>query len=236
MIETSLRVRDDLVADSASYNMLMTTMLRAEVGRPVWGNWTLDPVIEPGMVGVVDPVSGIFELHKPRAIPLEADVVEQVSPASWDYEGASVTHSQATGGRESWTFGESHTIVSRGTHHSRRAVDDPIRAAAENAALIRRYADARGYATGGRILQGFGIITATYQAREVVNLASRSCDQTFVLDPDRARTWRSAPTSRPSCTRPRRPAASPRRSPTPSSSSRSPGPPRCPAGSARSRR
>ncbi len=186
MIETSLRVRDDLVADSASYNMLMTTMLRAEVGRPVWGNWTLDPVIEPGMVGVVDPVSGIFELHKPRAIPLEVDVVEQVSPAFWDYEGASVTHRQAAGGPESWTFAESHTIASRGTHHSRRVVDDPIRAAAEHGALIRRYADARGYATGGRILQGFGIITATYQARDVVNLASRSPDQTFVLEPGRA--------------------------------------------------
>ena len=47
MIESSLRVRDDLVADSASYNMLLTTMLRAELGRPVWGNWTLDPVVEP---------------------------------------------------------------------------------------------------------------------------------------------------------------------------------------------
>jgi hypothetical protein len=182
MIESSLRVRDDLVADSASYNMLMTTMLRAEVGRPVWGNWTLDPVVEPGMVGVVDPVSGIFELHKPRAIPLEVDVVEEVSPASWDYEGASVTHRRETGRPESWTFGDSHTIVSRGTHHSRLAIDDPVRAAAEHDALIRRYADARGYATGGRILQGFGIITATYQARDVVNLASRAPDQTFVLD------------------------------------------------------
>ena len=58
MIESSLRIRDDLVADSASYNMLLTTMPRAELGRPVWGNWTFDPVVEPGMVGVVDPLSG----------------------------------------------------------------------------------------------------------------------------------------------------------------------------------
>jgi hypothetical protein len=187
MIETSLRVRDDLVADSASYNMLLTTMLRAELGRPVWGNWTLDPVVEPGMVGVVDPLSGIFELHKPRAIPLEVDVLEDVSPATWDYEGASVQHRHGLDGPESWTFRDSHTIVSRGTHHSRLAVDDPIRAAAEHAAQVRRYADARGYATRGRILQGFGIVTATYQAREVVNLASRVPDQEFVLDADAAR-------------------------------------------------
>lgn len=184
MIESSLRVRDDLVADSASYNMLLTTMLRAELGRPVWGNWTLDPVVEPGMVGVVDPLSGIFELHKPGAIPLEVDVLEDVSPASWDYEGASVRHRDGLDGPESWTFRDSHTIVSRGTHHSRLAIGDPIRTATEHDALVRRYADARGYATGGRILQGFGIVTATYQAREVVNLASRAPDQTFVLDAD----------------------------------------------------
>ena len=184
MNESSLRVRDDLVADSASYNMLLTTMLRAELGRPVWGNWTLDHAVEPGMVGVVDPLSGIFELHKPRAIPLEVDVLEDVSPASWDYEGASVRHHFGLDGPESWTFRDSHTIVSRGTHHSRLAIDDPIRTAAEHDALIRKYADARGYATGGRILQGFGIVTATYQARDVVNLASREPDQTFVLDAD----------------------------------------------------
>jgi hypothetical protein len=76
MIESSLRVRDDLVADSASYNMLLTTLLRAELGRP------------------------------------------------------SVQHT-----------------------------------------------DARGYATGGRILQGFGLVTATHQARDVVNLASRASEQ-----------------------------------------------------------
>ena len=45
----------------------------------------------------------------------------------------------------------------------------------------------RGYATDGSILQGFGIVTATYQARDVVNLASRAPDQTFVLDADVAR-------------------------------------------------
>jgi hypothetical protein len=184
MIESSLRVRDDLIADSASYNMLLTTMLRAELGRPVWGNWTLVPVVEPGMVGVVDPLSGIFELHKPGAIPLEVDVLEDVSPGSWDYEGASVEHRTGLDGPESWTFRDSHTIVSRGAHHSRLVIDDPIRTAAEHETLVRRYADARGYATGGRILQGFGIVTATYQARDVVNLASRAPEQTFVLDAD----------------------------------------------------
>jgi hypothetical protein len=71
MIESSLRVRDDLVADSASYNMLLTTMLRSELGRPVWGNWTLDPVVEPGMVGAVDPLSGIFDVLPPVAHPVQ---------------------------------------------------------------------------------------------------------------------------------------------------------------------
>ena len=61
--------------------MLLTTMLRAELDRSVWGSWTLDPVVEPGMVGVVDPLSGIFELHKPRAIPLE---IHGSWPADYD--------------------------------------------------------------------------------------------------------------------------------------------------------
>ena len=98
-----------------------------------------------------------------------------------------VQHRHGLDGPESWTFRDSHTIVSRGTHHNRLAIADPIRAAAEHDALVRRYADARGYATDGRILQGFGIVTATYQARDVVNLASRAPDQTFVLDADVAR-------------------------------------------------
>jgi len=200
MIDTSLRVRDDLVADSASYNMLMTTMLRAEVGWSVWGNWTLDPAVEAGMVGVVDPVSGDFELHKRGAIPLDVDVLEQVSPATWGYQSASVTHTEKqvafdgehrdpstgekvrVGRRETWTFPESHTIVSRGTQYSRRIVDDPIRAAGKHFDLIHRWAHQRGYATGDGILQGFGVITATYQALGVVNLASKRANQTFVIE------------------------------------------------------
>ncbi len=184
MIDRSLRVRDDLVADSASYNMLLTTMLRAELGRSVWGNWTLGRAVEPGMVGVLEPVSGIFELHKTGAIPLDVVVREDVSPVTWAYRSASVTHHEdwdSVGLRESWTFPESHTIASRGTQHSRRAVEDPVGAARRHFDVLHRWADDRGYATDQGILQGFGIVTATYQARNVLNLAAREADQTYVL-------------------------------------------------------
>ncbi len=199
MYDRSLRVRDDLVADSASYNMLMTTRLRAEVGPSVWGNWTLDPSVEPGMVGVVDPLSGLFELHKLGAIPLDVDVVEEVCPATWDYQSASVAHASeqvdlgeyvdpstgrrsGPGRRESWQFPESNTIVSRGTRYSRRAVDDPVRAASRHYDVIHDWAERRGYATGDGIVQGFGMVTATYQAVGVVNVASRKPHQSFTVD------------------------------------------------------
>jgi hypothetical protein len=184
MIDRSLRVRDDLVADSASYNMLLTTALRAEVSQSVWANWTLSRAVEPGMVGVVDPVAGTFELHKRGAIPLDVDVVEYIAPATWDHQSASVSHTveQVDGDpRDRWTFAESHTIVSRGTQHSRRVVDDPIAAGREHLDLIERWADDRGYATPDGILQGFGVVTATYEAAQVLNLAARQGGQTFAL-------------------------------------------------------
>lgn len=185
MIERSLRVRDDLVADSASYNMLMTTGLRADLGPAVWGNWTLDPAVEAGMVGVVDPVTGLFELHKPGAIPLDVEVADQVSPTTWDVQSAGVEHARETleqGRRDSWRFAESNTIVSRGTQYGRRAVVDPVRAACQHHDQIRRWADDRGYATGDGIVQGFGVVTATYQALGVVNLAARKAHQTFAVE------------------------------------------------------
>jgi hypothetical protein len=200
MIDTSLRVRDDLVADSASYNMLMTTRLRAELGPSVWGNWTLEPAVEAGMVGVVDPVAGTFELHKYGAIPLDVDIVEDPSPGTWCYESDSVAHTEETvdfddgyadpssgeqvtvGLREEWRFTKSHTIASRGTRHSRRSIDDPIRAAEDHFGLILRWADHRGYATRHGIVQGFGVVTATYQALGVLNLAARTPDQSFSVD------------------------------------------------------
>jgi hypothetical protein len=163
--------------------MLLTTALRAEIGPSVWGNWTLSRAVEPGMVGVVDPVAGTFELHKRGAIPLDVRVVEYVAPSTWAHQSATVSHSveQAAGGEvDRWTFEESHTIVSRGTQHSRRVVDDPVAAAHEHLGLVQRWADARGYATCGGIIQGFGIVTATYEATQVLNLASRAAGQSFV--------------------------------------------------------
>jgi hypothetical protein len=183
MIDRSLRVRDDLVADSASYNMLLTTALRAELGPSVWGNWTLSRAVEPGMVGVVDPVAGTFELHKRGAIPLDVRIVEYVAPSTWAHGSATVAHSveQVAGEtRERWTFEESHTILSRGSHHSRRVVDDPVATAGEHLEVIARWADDRGYASYGGIIQGFGVVTATYEAAEVLNLASRSAGQSYV--------------------------------------------------------
>ncbi len=185
MIERSLRVRDDLVADSASFNMLLTTALRAEVGAAVWGNWTLDRTVEAGMVGAVDPVAGTFELHKYGAIPLDVEVVDEVSPATWDVRSASVEHSREAvypGRRDTWRFRESNTIVSRGTQYGRRAVVDPVRAACQHYEQICRWANDRGYATSDGIVQGFGMVTATYQALGVVNLASRKADQTFTVE------------------------------------------------------
>jgi hypothetical protein len=182
---SSLRVRDGLRADSASYNMLMTTMLRAEVGSSVWGNWTLDHAVEPGMVGVLDPVAGTFERHKRGAIPLEVEVVEDHQPSSWSYRSESVSHREAdtaSGRAESWRFEESHTIASRGTHAVRRRLADPTGVARDQYDLIRRWADVRGYATDDGIVQGFGLITATYEASDVVNLASREPGQEFVLN------------------------------------------------------
>ncbi len=185
MTRQSLRVRDGLRADSASYNMLMTTMLRAEVGATVWGNWTLDHAVEPGMVGVLDPVAGTFERHKRGAIPRDVEVVADREPASWCYQSESVQYrpaDPAQGSAEWWRFEESHTIVSRGRQDHRRAVVDPVGVAREQYDVLQRWADARGYATEGGILQGFGMITATYQARDVVHLAARKPGQEFVLD------------------------------------------------------
>ena len=136
------------------------------------------------MVGVVDPVAGTFERHKRGAIPLDVDVAEDVAPSAWCFRSASVSHIEAdpTGRAESWRFEESHTIVARGTHRSRREVVDPVAVAHAQYDQIRRWAEQRGYATDSGVLQGFGFITATYQAAEVVNLASREPGQEFVLD------------------------------------------------------
>lgn len=185
MIDRSLRVRDDLVAGSASYNMLMTTRLRAELGPSVWGNWTLDPAVEAGMVGALDPVTGTFELHKYGAIPLDVDVVEDVSPRTWRHQSASVEHTSTVlddHRRDTWTFPESHTIVSRGTQYSRRSVLDPARAARRHYDQVRQWADGRGYATCEGIVQGFGMVTATYQALGVTNVAAQKARQTFTIE------------------------------------------------------
>jgi len=199
-IDRSLRVRDGEVADSNAYNMLMTYMLRSQGNPAAFANWQLVGNLEPGMVGTLDPLTGAFRLYKDAENILNPRVLEFVAPVNWQYQSSGVTrtheHFNFKGGykdpskgvevkvglRQKWNFSQSNTIVCCGTRYSIQLIDDPIGFGQKHFDKLHRWAKKEGHGTETGILQGFGVITSTYQALGIMNLASREANQEFEIE------------------------------------------------------
>ncbi|HEY3597802.1 MAG TPA: hypothetical protein VGL08_09870 [Paraburkholderia sp.] len=179
------------------WNRSFTDLLRS--GRPAyWGNWTLDPKVKPGAVGLVDPDSGEFTLVK-DATPGVNPVVKSI-PNQWklsstnvqrreskvDLDGSGTdpeTGTKITAGVEvAWEFGSVGSMASEfGIAHESYLSDMTLLSKPDTLKWLADQATAVGMNNGGNISQGFGVITGTIFANSGLNVGSQDNSSSFSI-------------------------------------------------------
>ncbi len=181
--------------DTNRWNIAFTNMIR-QTNLAAWGNWTLNPSVVPGAVGILDPVTGSFTAV--ATIP-GARIIRLASPESWSVESSSVHKSESdvsfaggyldpssgttvTAGLDvAWSFSQEGSIVSNATLLGRSLVDDFGSLMQANYPWLLSQAKSVGYATDAGISQGFGMITQVTQCAGGVNIGSLTDNSTFSL-------------------------------------------------------
>jgi len=170
----------------SNWNKRYTDLIRTT--RPsLWGNWSLDPAIRPGAVGIVDPQSGSFQ----SVGYLDAlELKEDIKSSSWKMESVGVTREEASGKASvtavdpntglqitpelevKWTMDKENSMASEFNISQHLAIKD-LTALKDHYDWLYEQAEKVGMAHDGRIAQGFGVITEVIYAKSGVNLAAR---------------------------------------------------------------
>ncbi|MBB2156844.1 hypothetical protein [Gluconacetobacter diazotrophicus] len=183
--------------DTKNWNIVLTNIIR-RTNLYAWGNWSLNPGVQPGAVGTIDPDTGIFS-----QVTTLSDLKITDLPASenWAVNDSSVRRQQTdvdfaggyqdpttsmkvnTGLKVSWEFAKEGSISSNATLVSRRSVDDFGIVLRDRFAKLLDIAKSINYATpdGKGIQQGFGVVTHTHEAIGGANIASLNQSSTFSL-------------------------------------------------------
>jgi hypothetical protein len=181
--------------DDAYWNIGFTNMIRTTNGA-AWGNWTLNPGIVPGAVGILDPKTGSFT---PVGTLPGAKVTLLKSPEDWVIESSSVhrtssevdfkggyhdpsTNTDVKVGLDvAWSFATEGSIVSSATIQGVAQVDDFGSAMAQNFDWLKAQAKDVGFATADGIIQGFGVVTSVKRCLGGINIGSLTSDSSFSL-------------------------------------------------------
>lgn len=179
----------------SEWNKRFTHLIRQS--RPdLWGNWALAPHPQIGAVGVLDPSSGTFKLIA-EAVP-GARFADKVASSSWKLSSEGVSRHQADVQAEAafvdpntglkvkpelaytWKFQKRQSLVSEFAIAHESVITD-LGVLSQQYQWLLQQAEKVGFAQGGRIAQGFGVITGVVYAASGVNLGANEQDASYTL-------------------------------------------------------
>lgn len=178
----------------SNLNKQFTDLIRST--RPsLWGNWALDPSIRPGAVGIVDPQSGSFQ----SVTYLESvELKDSRQTSSWKMETSGVVRKQYNGSSSvsvvnpatglqikpemevQWKMDKANSMASEFNISQHLSIKD-LTSVKNSYDWLYEQAEKVGMARGGKIAQGFGVITEVIYARSGLNLASMESNTSYTI-------------------------------------------------------
>lgn len=179
----------------SDWNNRFTDLIRQS--RPnLWGNWALASHVQPGAVGFVDPSTGAFKLVASKLPMVELQESSIASTWKLSSEGVSRHEGNAkgqasivdpnTGLRISpevefvWKFENKDSLASEFAITKEVTVSN-LGALSDQYEWLLSEAKKVGFAQGGKIAQGFGVITQVIYAQSGVNLGANDRDASYTL-------------------------------------------------------
>ncbi|MBA1191544.1 hypothetical protein G7007_01545 [Pseudomonas entomophila] len=177
------------------WNRLFTDLLRGSRST-LWGNWALNPIIQPGAVGIVDPTTGEFTLVK-DALPT-VDTLTVAQSRKWNISSKDVHRREtkstvsgtvvdpATGVQVKpdttveWRFENEASIASEFAIHAEQRLSD-LGLIEQHYAWLHEQAKRVGMATDQGISEGFGVVTNVIYASSGINAGAKKKGATFSL-------------------------------------------------------
>lgn len=181
--------------DNNFWNIAFTNMVR-QTTQAAWGNWSLNPGIVPGAVGILDPATGSFT---PIAMLPDIDVIRLQSPEAWTLESSSVQKTESevqfaggyldpSSGTEvnvgldvAWTFAQAGSVASNATMTGRAQLNEFGLVMQKHYDWLYERAKAHNYTTKNGIAQGFGVVTHVQLTQGGLNIGSLSEDSSFSI-------------------------------------------------------
>lgn len=180
-----------------NWNRTFTDLIRA--GRAAyWGNWTLDPKIKLGAVGIVSPDTGDFTLVQEATpgVPLSSRGI----PNQWKLSSSNVKRTQAnvsldgsatdpetgtkiTAGTEiTWDFANIGSMASEfGIANEGFVSDLTTLSKPETLSWLSQQAASVSMSNGSGIAQGFGVVTSVIYANSGLNIGSQDNSASFSI-------------------------------------------------------
>lgn len=182
---------------SKNWNILFTNIIR-RTNLALWGNWTLNPDVEAGAVGIIEPNTGSFTKVAHLA---DLKIETREAPEEWSIKDSSVRRTQSeiefdggyndptTGTKVdvglgvNWSFSKASSISSNARLVGRSSINDFGRALMGRFDELLDIAKNVNYTTrdGKGIRQGFGVITHTHNAAGGANIASLNASSEFSI-------------------------------------------------------
>ncbi|MFD1543779.1 hypothetical protein [Nonomuraea guangzhouensis] len=179
---------------TVTWDVVFAQLIRRE-RQGYWGNWSLNPAITPGAVGVLDPGTGAFTpvgmaipglTTTSRPISQRWSVMsEHVSRKEIDLGADGTVIDPDTGTKVnaeitvSWSLEQSGSMFSEFAVTSEEFLDlSLLRSQLE---WLEATAETHNMSTGHRISQGFGVVTSVIWAKSGLNIAAQSENTTFSL-------------------------------------------------------
>ncbi|WP_433444665.1 hypothetical protein [Nonomuraea sp. CA-141351] len=175
-----------------TWDVIFAQLIRKE-RQGYWGNWSLNPAIVPGAVGVLDPNTGTFTsagvvipglTTTSRPISQQWSVMsEHVSRKEVDLGADATVVDPDTGTKVnaeltvSWSLEQTGSMISEFAVTSEELMDRSLlRSQLE---WLESIAETQNMSAGDRISQGFGVVTSVIWADSGVNVAAQSENTTF---------------------------------------------------------
>ncbi|MCO7605916.1 hypothetical protein NJF44_11800 [Pseudomonas guariconensis] len=177
------------------WNRIYTDLLRGS--RPtLWGNWALNPNIQPGAVGIVDPASGDFRLvceqlpgaevsssQQGRKWQISSSGVQRrevkTSVAGMVYDPATAAQVQPDAAIE-WSFDREESIASEFALSGERSLSN-LTLLHDSYDWLLDHARRVNMATAAGISEGFGVVTTVVYAQSGVNAGAKKRNARFSL-------------------------------------------------------
>lgn len=165
--------------------------------RGLWGNWSLDPDIELGAVGILSSAGNFRRIGEISAPTKERRISSKWSVASESVrrtttaiklDGATPTadNSAKAGMEIKWDFHRAKSLTSEFAVSRETSFSSAAEAMQGNLATLQTLAKSCGMFKDGLITPGFGVITATRLAKSGLNVGALSDDSSFSISGEAA--------------------------------------------------